>query len=515
MKIKGIRLKAGVRLAQGMILAIISIFPEQTGFCKTLFFEDIISQVIAKSYDIEIAKIDKEIGKHKRMEARAQYFPTLSVRLNDEYYKDLTVPGETVIHTDITGYKNSLSLYADYNLFDFGAREMRYRNASRDVKIAEHSIKKQLIDTKINTLFVYKKGLTLSKKIKAQTTIFKYKTKIYDLSKRLHQAGKFGRIDLAESAIMVAEAAQDLDDLQMDWENTLHELTYYTGQPYDSDRTDFFDFSEPKPVEYAIQINDMPEIKIYDIEIEKKRAEFYMMTTQWLPKFSLYSSYQFYGYDPSSFSNSFDDMKEEEYRIGLKVDLNLFNGFGDFAKARQLRAELRKLQLERGKKIAEQKQLLNTLKTTNTLYLKQLKKWQKYEADISEKSSMDERLAKQKITDQPHYLRKQIEEIEKRLKVEVKDIDRIATNYHLQFLAEGGGHPVRKGPGRKLYPDQFIAERNNMPKRKGRRKSPQPYKTQMYYLDPLTDKSILNNEPPPKELMIQKGTKEPRIQGFE
>jgi hypothetical protein len=147
-----------------ILISIICIFTHRYSFGETLFFEDVIGRVIANSYDIQISRIDKQIGRHKRSQAMAQYLPVVSIRLNDEYYKDLTHPNDTIIHTDVTGFKNYLSFNADYNLFDFGAREMRYINASRDIKIAEYAITQQLIDTKTNTLFVYKKGLTLSKK---------------------------------------------------------------------------------------------------------------------------------------------------------------------------------------------------------------------------------------------------------------------------------------------------------------------------------------------------------------
>lgn len=461
--------KTTVFIVQWMILFIGIILFSRTGFCETLFFEDVMAQVIARSYDLEIAEIEKEIGKHKRMESMAEYFPTLSVQLNDGYYRDLTEPDAVIIRTDITGYRNYLTFSADYNLFDFGAREMRYINASRNVKIAEHSITQQHIDTKIDALFIFKKGLILSKKLKARMAVLKYQSKIYELSKRLYKAGRLGKIDVAEAAIMVAEATQELDDLKVEWEKALQELSYYTGRSYDSDRTDFVDFSEPAPPRDLLNVFEMPEVKIYDMEIKKKEAEFYMITTEWFPKLSLYSSYQFYSYDASSFTDSFSDFQDEEYRIGLKVDLNLFNGFGDFARARQIRAELRKLKVEREKTIAEQRQLLNTLEDNARLYQEQSRKWEKYETRVSEKGLMDERLAKQKIRDQLYYLNKRIEETEKLLSVDLNQINRMATLYHLQFLDEKNSGPEVRDPGIEFREEQLIAEEDLRPVKKDTR----------------------------------------------
>ena len=430
------------------LLILAGIFSSGVTHGQTLEFETVLEQVIAKSYDLRIAEIDMDIGGHKLVEAISEYYPSLSLRFYSEYDRDLSdvESGVASVGDNVfTGdggvmYKDSLSLNMNYNLYDFGLRDKMVDNALRDVKIADFNVDQQLMDIRARVLTIYQKGLTLCRKMRAQSAILNCRKKIYTLVKRLCDAGNAGKFELAGKAIDLAEAVQDMDGLQLEWENTLQELSAYTGERYDAENDEFTDFREPVLSEKTPKVRDMPSIRIYDLEIEKKQAEYEANITEWLPKISLYSSYRFYGSDPSTFSESFQDIHETDYIAGIMFDLNLFRGFGDRAKGRRLRSELGRLKIEREKKIVEQESLVNMLKADLRIYKRQKEKWDDMREEISAWSKMSGRLAEQKVKDRIFFIDQEIERIERVLEIEVKNIDRIATLYRMRFLAG-------KGPG--------------------------------------------------------------------
>ena len=112
-------------------------------FAQVLRFEEILQQSIAHSYDLKVRGLEVEIGQQRLNEAKAMYLPNVTLRLTDEYLADLNrdgagtiAVGDTIISGNESVYQNSLSLYAHYLLYDFGARTLKYQNAERDLQVA-------------------------------------------------------------------------------------------------------------------------------------------------------------------------------------------------------------------------------------------------------------------------------------------------------------------------------------------------------------------------------------------
>lgn len=412
---------------------------------QTLTYEKTRREAVANSYDLKIGALEIEIGSQRLEEARAMYYPSLSLRLTNEYLHDMdktddgfSSVGETIISGNESTYQHSLALAASYPLYDFGVRPLRYQIAEREVKIARHSQEQQLLDLKREVLDLYGKGLALYKKIETWAILLRQKNEVYLLTQRLVDAGTKGKIDLGNAAIMVAEAVQNLDSLRAEMEALLQRLAYFTGRQYESGNVRFSDFLNDGASLWRIpQAMDLPEIKAYENAVRNKKDEYEIASRHWLPTFNLYSSYRMYGNDPASFVDSVEDMRGKNSTIGVVMNMDIFNGFGDQAKAARLKTEIRKLETEKARRVAQAEQVIGTLCRQATLYENSQGNWAAYLDTLKEQGSMIDRLATQQVIDRVSLLQQQGDQLEKMLSLELRKIEQQANSLHLQLLADG------------------------------------------------------------------------------
>lgn len=424
-----------------LLLAFLSPCPGQA---QELRFAEILGQALAHSYDLRIGGLEVEIGEQRLAEARAMYLPSLSLSLTNEYLHDLsnggagTVSvGETIISGNASTYQHSLALSAQYLLYDFGARPLKYLNVRRGVVLAQHAAAQRLIDLKIELLALYGAGLKLHKKIGAWSALLSQRQEMYQLTQRPAEAGNKGKLEQGQAAIEVAEALQTCAALRLEMAGILEKLTYHTGKGYRLAEVRFADFPEQTGLAAMADVLKLPEIKAYDVAIEQKKAEYDIALRQWLPTLTFYSAYRMYGDDPAGLASSFENLEEKNATVGVVLHLNMFNGFSDQAKAGRLQKELAKLKVEKEKKVAEDEEKVRTLAQRNLLAEQGLDERRAYRVALAEQDGMGERLAGQRILDRLGRLRQKGEQLEKQLTLELAEVEHRVSALQLQILAEG------------------------------------------------------------------------------
>ncbi len=426
------------------ILACLALTPGQVAHAQALTFEEVLQQAVDHSFDLKIGSLDVEIYEQRRLEARAMYLPKLSLRLASEYLYDLqedasgtVAVGDTLISGNESTYQDSFSLSAGYLLYDFGARSLKYQNAGRDVQVARFLADQALLDLKDQALSLYGRGLILHKQLAAWKILLKQRNEVYRLTGRLQAAGAVGKVELGNAGIAVAEAVQTLTSYQLELEGVAQDLAFLTGQTYDALSLEFADLQPPGPSGKEADVHNLPEIKGYALKIEKKKTEYQLARQAWLPSLNLYSSYRLYGDDPSSAGDSFENMRQRNATIGLVLDMNLFSGFSDRARAEGLQRELRRLELERDKKIADKKRLINTLAQKAAVHRQHVDDWHSFREALAAQEVMEERLAGQRIIDRISLLEQQCRQVEQALDLQVKQVERDMNALQLHLLARG------------------------------------------------------------------------------
>ena len=276
---------------------------------RQLSFKAVLQQAIKQSYDLKITQLDIEISEKQFVEARKEYYPGLSVKLTQEYLHDIgndaygsVAVGDTVISGNDSSYQQSVGLYADMLLYNFGARGL-------GVKIAGHEVEKKrllsaqaLIDLKQNVLELYTTCLKLDKRRELFHFLVNQQKEIFQLYSRLQKAGTRGKDNVVEAAMTLAETIQEKDDILLELKERLRELAFFTGKPYHAEDTRFEELAVNAPETIDVATGSLPEIRAYDLEIQKKDLEYKMARRQMFPTVSLYSGFQMYGADYSSYT---------------------------------------------------------------------------------------------------------------------------------------------------------------------------------------------------------------------
>lgn len=404
--------------------------------------EGIINQAVSASYDLEISKIDIEIAKTTIKEARAAYYPNMRLVVNSEYQKGLdnrlasvTTVGDQVIPAG-TRYQTSVALSGQQTLFDFGIRKRQVQIAQKDVISKTYQAHQRLRDLKIKLLDLYTEALLNYKALKAHQCILELAQQLYQMKKRLHEAGTTSGVDVAADAILVAQSLDEIESDRNQLDKALADISYYTHQAYDSQGVELAELPGEEVMGFSYNALDAPEAMAYHLEIEKKEKEIELLKRQTLPRVTLYSYYNLYGFDPDGWSSAFRDISQRTFSVGVSIVQPVFDGFKNQAAIDRARLERRRLEVERDQKLAELKHQALVYQQEVTGYGVQLNTKATLINKTQDKLSMVKRLSEEGAIYQTQAIQEHIERIKKQVEAERVMIQRAAAALKFKTLSE-------------------------------------------------------------------------------
>ncbi|OPY13160.1 MAG: outer membrane channel protein [Syntrophus sp. PtaB.Bin001] len=415
------------------------------GFAATaLDFETVLDAALRHSYDLRSSVLDIGISRALLKEARSAYYPTLSTRFNTQCTKDLTgsdIPqvttvGETVISQN-TGYQDSVSISASLNLYDFGIREHRVLMAKKDIPLKQAVSVQTTRDTKIKVLELYRDIQVSLSELTSRKQLLQLYKDLVRTEKRLFTAGLLSKIELSKEAVRLVKTIDEIDNLNLKIASALQELSFLTGENYDQEGLTLSPI-EPKGEGKLFNLTNSPEYRIYELALEKKQAEITALHREtWFPQIGLYTSYIIYGQDSSSYRESYRDMSDRSYYVGLVANIPIFDGFKNRAQVEKARLELQQLQVEKEKKLSELSSRYEKLREQSRILGKSFDNQQEALTLAETAAMMKDRLAEKKIVEEVQRLRKQIELVTQRCELARAGILKAAAARELQIMAEG------------------------------------------------------------------------------
>lgn len=407
---------------------------------QTLRFETLLATARKKSFDLKIARENVQATRAAVGEARAAYYPQVSLRFGNEYVHvfhengNVVSVGDAIIADTASGYKHSLIAGFSYDLFDFGVRRLTVETAGRKLQIADLEQQQADLDLCNELLDRYASALKVQKQISVLKSICRRQNKIFRLSKRLRQAGTVGREQLGSVALDLAETLSRLNELKVRYQNALESLTLYTRQAYSSEETRLADLVQPAGVDTEIDLESLPELQMYQRQIENKQAELAQVQRSRLPQLTLYGSYRMFGTDAHSFTRSISGLSARDASVTLYLDWPLFDGFASRAKIVRLEHELAGLRYRKQKKTAELQQKFATLINRYQALPVAVKDQQRQLTEITERQNDSRLLAAQQITDRISFQQKMIQLARQQLEVELQRVDSAASTLALSFM---------------------------------------------------------------------------------
>ena len=423
---------------------------------EQLNFNDFLSTALSNSYKVKIAEINKNITQRGVKEARAAYFPTISAFATTERYNDLTnggapltaVGNEIFLNRDY--YQDMAALGLSYNLFDFGVRKRQLDIAKADNKQKEILLKKNTRDLKLDIVELYAQTLALYKQSQIKNDELNLRDELREINKKLRLAGEISEIDVVDSEIKASETKSELDEIKNRFAKKLTEISFYTNKAYDIKDIELTNFpldvnnipTEVDPfVKLSAQVNNLivensVEAKVYDLEILKKQKEYEIQKKYNFPKIRFDTRYNLYGSDTNNFFDGIGDIRQRSLSFRLSTSFVLFDGFKNINTVAKSKMEVEKLKVEKEEQLAELRKKYEQVQLDSKNALIQSENNEKTLALVDKNLQMLENLNANGIIEKSACIKKQLELLDKKMKLEQTQINIFVTQYKLQVLSD-------------------------------------------------------------------------------
>ena len=437
-----------------ILLLTLFIIPN-TSRSEVIDWNSTLNQVMQNAYETKLSQVDIDISKTQIMNARAEYYPKLYMYAYNEYSRNLgeetsqvNYIGNEVIYGDNI-YQNAIAFGLSYNLWDFGIRGDNLKIAKKDNIAKQATYFKSMRDIELSAVDLYAKALSEQKEIQIKTQILEIQRELCSIKARLNKAGRIDKTKEVSENIKIVEQENYLDKLKNDYLKTLEDLTYYSNREYkEGDVLADFEIEEENfvPVNNVLKagieqnelfnLEESPEFKIYEAEIDKKKRELAIAKKKNLPQFTFSTNYYLYGSDPSSYSHSYDNFGQRGLKFRLTTYLPIFDGFKNKSERDKLKLEIIRLEIEKEQKLADLKRNFQKIKMDADYSKRQLANNKKMLDLVDSNISMLDRLDENKLIDKESYLNEKMKLLNQKFEVQSSQIADFTAAYKMSVMSK-------------------------------------------------------------------------------
>ena len=406
-------------------------------------FDEILVKAKEHSYDLKISDYNELISKQGVRGARSEYFPKLNFSTGMEYTRNFRDVNETTVMSigdafinPYTRFQSILGINVGYNLFDFGVRGGNLKIAKEDVKIKELETKQKLQELNLTLLDSYTKILVTTKQIDTNKEILKLAQKNLEYKERLYNAKEVSKTELNDARVQVSIAKNRIQELNIIRAEALSWLSFYTGEVYDSDNIKVADIKMPDFDTSEFQDYTKSLVwKIHEKNIKKKELELYVAKRTNYPKLNVYSKYYLYGSNYSNIGKSMG-ITPSNFSIGAFLNMPLFDGFKNSANIKKTALELKQLQVERDKAIAQLSARLAAMRS-NLIYLdEQISDNKIILSELTDKEKSVHKLLSKRLISPIEENDVKIEKLNQKIEFEKNSATKVAITKGIQILTE-------------------------------------------------------------------------------
>lgn len=409
----------------------------------TLDLATVQSLAVKHSFALKMAGSDVVIREIEQLEAWSSYLPTLALRYDFGYAWALdgtqgaVTIGDSASTTDLSTWRNSLSASTSLLLYDGGAREQKLAQARYGVLSAQRARADQLLQVRLQTLEVYLQGLQAQRQVGALSQVVEYRKRLFRVVQRLREAGAAGRTQLQDMALELASSLTRLDEVRAEWHKALAALTELTG---DYGSVEDIQFA-PLPVaantgglEPAVE--QLPQIRVFDEELARLRAERSAVKRGMLPALGLNGSYRLYGADRGSGNRALEDLSGRDATVTLVLQWE-FAGFRDRLQLARLDEQVRRLSWQRRQRIGELSREIDGLQRATELAPEHGEHLQGVRQAAAEVALTTDRLRDQGVLNELGALEREVELLERTMAEDLQRDRLQADVLRLQIWREG------------------------------------------------------------------------------
>ena len=296
------------------------------------------ASLLLKKYDIKITKANLAILK-------SEYYPNLSLTYFNEYYHGFSRSGSANIGGSVypanSEYRNSLNLNMDYELYRFGASDLKMQMGEVDMQIlnSEIDLEKERIAKEL--LQNYTTALKAQETIRSKKKILFVKTVLLDNTQRLYDAGFASKTDIARLRIDKVYIEKEILRARLHILDALKNIHVLSHVDVDIKKMSLA-MLEPNEVpsksfEATALSNNLK------LQLNKKIQEMELLKKEYLPTLYVKGAYQVYGADKNNDFDAIGELERNNWNVGLTLKWDIFNGYKTDNTIAKTKIEIEKL----------------------------------------------------------------------------------------------------------------------------------------------------------------------------
>jgi len=299
-------------------------------------YRDVIRDALNSSARVRVKVEDINISDATYRQNFAGLYPEITANSRFERHENLdkrpnqgldTISGE-VVGGDPSSWRSSIYLWGQYYFSHLYKKryEANYYERMRDVRVYECDTEvKKLLREVTDAFSAVSEGKI---KLRYTSEILKRLQDVLSLKKQAFANGQVSYEDVLKAEADFASMEKENAAIRKEFKENIERLRSYTGKTYEDHVEIEVLVSDGKRAlaDLRRSIENTPEYKARMRELEANKFKVKAAANNFLPDISLYGRYDYYGSNVNNLDNSFSDIRETSYAVGIMISLPLFDG---------------------------------------------------------------------------------------------------------------------------------------------------------------------------------------------
>jgi outer membrane protein TolC len=309
-------------------------------------FWKLLDEAMQKSATLLLKRHDINITKANLAIIKSEYYPSLSLTYFNEYYHGFSRSSSANIGGSVypanSEFRNSLNLNIDYEVYRFGASDLRMSMGGTDIDILKSEIVLEKERIAKELLQNYTLALKAQEIIKTKKKMLFVKNTLLDNTQRLYDAGFASRTDIARLRIDEVGIEKEILRAKLQILEAMKNIHILANVNINTEEIGLAMLEPSKDVmvkafaETALSHN-------LKLQIDKKLEEIELIKKEYYPTLYAKGAYQLYGADRNHDFDAIGELERNNWNIGIMLKWDIFNGFKTNNTIEKAKLEVEKL----------------------------------------------------------------------------------------------------------------------------------------------------------------------------
>jgi len=321
---------------------------------RDLSLKETIAIAFLNNKEIQIQEEEVRYAKANILDAQSKFLPVLttgfSYTYTDNVFYESSMPNTQKDTRIFSGFQNdnNFNVTAYENIFNGGANIANLKQAKLGLKVQEETLRSRKLDVEFEAKRLYY-GLLLAYETERIAKDLLYQAKAhYDNVKMRFEQGTTSKFDVLQSSVQVSKIEPEVVKAKNSVEYITAELKKLLSLKLNEEirLTGHMSYSlipiqEDEYLREAYQGNPTMVLRLLGIDINKWGIEY--AKSGWYPQIDATAGYTANSNEMATMINS----RHDNWSIGIKTSINVFDGFSTKAKVDEARARYAQAALQK------------------------------------------------------------------------------------------------------------------------------------------------------------------------